>query len=421
MSRESRTVASLKGQLSKFSGIISKGFKKPKKRLVKEMLYGIQASKDVKLSNIARTLKEDQPLIKTEDRLSRNLDDQDFTDSINDEICRLAASKVSEDMVIAIDPGDLRKKYARKMEFLGRVRDGSEKEIGEGYPLCKAVATDIESKQVLPLYCEAYSFLAEDVKSENSQILKMIDTLFKHLEDRGIHAIDRGGDRGVLYKKYLGEEEAKRFVIRLVDRDLIHQGRRRNCGDLAKMLPTPYETVLIVYEEGKEKKRTLRYNAIAVKLPAYEHRLYLVVVKGFGVEPMMLLTSCSVKIRQKESVWRIVEYYLARWKCDESYRYIKQCYQLEDIRVRSYVSIRNMVALVLAVSYFASVYLGQNLKLKMLVERIFLVSKRFFGVPSFFNYAIADGIYNLLYPDKTALRGIKQNSIDDFQLCFDFG
>ena len=82
---------------------------------------------------------------------------------------------------------------------------------------------------------------------------------------------------------------------------------------------------------------------------------------------MMLLTSCRVERNRKESMWRIVEYYLARWKCDESYRYIKQCYNLEDVRVRSYLSIRNMVVLVLAVSYFASVYLGQSLKLKMLV------------------------------------------------------
>jgi len=165
----------------------------------------------------------------------------------------------------------------------------------------------------------------------------------------------------------------------------------------------------------------VQYNALPVKLPSYAHRLYLVVVKGFGKEPMMLLTSCRLDIDTKESVWRIVEYYLARWKCDESYRYIKQCYHLEDLRVRSYMSIRNIVVLVLAVSYFAAVYMGQSLKLKMLVERIFLVSKRFFGVPSFFNYAIADGIYNLLYPDKTALQGIRLGSIDDFQLCFEFG
>lgn len=421
MSVEYRTVVGLKAQLSKFSGIISKSFKQPKKKLIKEMLYGIQASKDVKLSNISRTLKEDQALIKTEDRLSRNLDDHDFTDGINEEIMRLSASKVTEDMVIAIDPGDLRKKWAKKMEFLGKVWDGSENEIGEGYPLCKAVATDIESHKVIPLYCEAYSLLAEDVKSENAQLLKLIEMLFRHLEGRGIHAMDRGGDRGVLYKRYLGEKKPKRFVIRLVGRDLIHHGRRRNCCDLAKVVPTPYETVFIVYEEGKEKKRVVHYNAVPVKLPFYSHQLYLVVVKGFGEEPMMLLTSCLVERNRKESIWRIVEYYLARWKCDESYRYIKQCYQLEDIRVRSYISIRNIVVLVLAVSYFAAVYLGQSIKLKMLVERIFIVSKRFFGVPSFFNYAIADGIFNLLYPDKTALRGIKQNSLDEFQLCFDFG
>jgi hypothetical protein len=186
MNVEYRTVVGLKAQLSKFSGIISRGFKKPKKKLIKEILYGIQASKDVKLSNISRTLKEDQSLIKIEDRLSRNLDDEDFTDAINEEVLRLATPKITEDMVIAIDPGGLRKKYAKKMEFLGKVRDGSENEIGEGYPLCKAVATDIELHQVIPLYREAYSFLAEGVKSENSQLLKLIDTIFRHFIKGGL-------------------------------------------------------------------------------------------------------------------------------------------------------------------------------------------------------------------------------------------
>jgi hypothetical protein len=144
-------VAHLEGQLSKFSGIISKSFTKAKQQLIKEILYGIQASKDVKLSNIARPLKEDQSLIKAEDRLSRNLDDEDFPDQIDEQIVRLAVPKATEEMVIAIDPGDIRKKYTRSMEFLGRVRDGSEKEIGNGYPLCKAVVTDIESTNVIAL------------------------------------------------------------------------------------------------------------------------------------------------------------------------------------------------------------------------------------------------------------------------------
>jgi len=157
MTSDSRTVAVIKGQMSKFSGIISQNLSKPKQRLTKEMIYGIQAAKDIKLSSITRSLNEPIPLLKTEDRLSRNLDDQDFTAEINNQICRLGSAKVMDDMVIAIDPGDIRKKYASKMEYICKVHDGSEHEIGDGYWLCKAVAADIEHKKVIPLYLEAYS------------------------------------------------------------------------------------------------------------------------------------------------------------------------------------------------------------------------------------------------------------------------
>lgn len=129
MTGDFSTVAAIKGQISKFSGNISKGLSKSKQRLIKEMVYGIQASKDVKLSNITRSLNESIPLIKTEDRLSRNLDDEDFTAEINNQICRLGGAKVFDDMVIAIDPGDIRKKYALKMEHLCKIHDGSDHEI----------------------------------------------------------------------------------------------------------------------------------------------------------------------------------------------------------------------------------------------------------------------------------------------------
>ena len=144
-------VAKIKAQLSKFSGIISKGFPKAKRSLIKELLYGIQATKDVKLSNISRSLNEQQSLIKTEDRLSRNLDDVHFTDGINEQICRLASSNVLDEMVIAIDLGDIRKRYARKMEYLCGIRGGSEREVSNGYWLRKFVAADIEHTRVIPL------------------------------------------------------------------------------------------------------------------------------------------------------------------------------------------------------------------------------------------------------------------------------
>jgi hypothetical protein len=77
--------------------------------------------------------------------------------------------------------------------------------------------------------------------------------------------------------------------------------------------------------------------------------------------------------------------------------------------------------LVLAVSYFVIDYLRDSIKLKVIVEKISVVLKRFFGIPSFFNYPIVDGIYNLLFPNKTALMGINSYTIDEFQLCFELG
>lgn len=94
MTESSGTVAVVKGQLAKFSGIIAKGLSRPKRKLIKEMLYGIQASKDIKLSSISRSLHEPIALIKTENRLSHNPDDRDFTETINHEICRLAGAKI---------------------------------------------------------------------------------------------------------------------------------------------------------------------------------------------------------------------------------------------------------------------------------------------------------------------------------------
>lgn len=421
MAGEFRIAADIKGQITRFSGIISKGLPKSKQKLVREMIYGIQAGKDIKLSSVSRSLNEAIPLIKTEDRLSRNLDDRDFTDAINHEICRLGSTKVLDDMVIAIDPGDIRKKYASKMECLCKVHDGSEHEIGDGYWLCKAVAADIEHKKVIPLYLEAYSQAAEGFKSENDQLFKVIDSVSSHVGAKGIYAIDRGGDRGKLYEKFLEKGKAKRFVIRLKkNRDLIHRGFKKNCHQLATALPCPHEAVMIKYEDGKERQTTVFYNAVAIRLPGHDAPLFLVVAKGFSKEPMMLLTSCAVNMKDRESIWRIVEIYLTRWKCDESFRYIKQCYNLEDIRVRHYTSIRNMVVLVLAVSYFAAVYLGDNLRLKLLVERVYIVSKRFFGIPTFFNYAIADGLYKILFSDKTGFINATKPKNPDFQLCFNF-
>ena len=68
MGNDSTVAGKIKTQITRFSHRISRGLKKPTRKFVAQMIYGIQASKDVKLSNISRSLSEGIALIKTEGR-----------------------------------------------------------------------------------------------------------------------------------------------------------------------------------------------------------------------------------------------------------------------------------------------------------------------------------------------------------------
>jgi hypothetical protein len=70
-------------------------------KFVGQMLFGIQASQDVKLSNIARSLKEEIPLIKVEDRLSRNLKAVALEAELAPQLAKMASQRISANTVLA--------------------------------------------------------------------------------------------------------------------------------------------------------------------------------------------------------------------------------------------------------------------------------------------------------------------------------
>jgi len=75
--------------------------------------------------------------------------------------------------------------------------------------------------------------------------------------------------------------------------------------------------------------------------------------------PVRLLTNVSAEPGHDHGAW-IADVYLTRWKCEEAYRFVKQSYHLEDVRVRSYIALRNIYALVHAIFYFVNVVIGAN-------------------------------------------------------------
>jgi hypothetical protein len=387
----------LRDQIHQFSGIFYPHFSKPKVKFIEQMLLGIAASEDCKLSEISRALGEPILLKKTEERLSHHLAQAELAQQLQQILLRDAANRIKAETLIVIDPTDVRKNYAQAMPYLARVRDGSTGELAMGYWSGVALACETQSRRVLPLMQQLWSAEAPDFVSENAQLLKMIDAIAGATSKRGIYVLDRGGDRSRLYHPLL--ERDLHFIIRLVgNRHLLCRGRLRSARELAHGTVLRYAETVVRESACGEKKCHLEYGFRRVKLPRWSgscRKLTLVVIKGFGEEPLMLLTNVTVK-NSRQSLWRIVSGYLTRWLVEETIRFIKQSYRLEDLRVLTYERLRNLAALVMATAYFTAAWLGHSLKLAVLASRVLKVAKRFFGVPEFHYYALADGMRTLL-------------------------
>ena len=247
---------------------------------------------------------------------------------------------------------------------------------------------------MVPLHLRMWSSEAPDFISENHQISEVIRTISESSEKRGIFVIDRGGDRHKLIHPHLNQ--GNRFIIRLVGNRNLQFGKQ---AFLAENIAAGCETrhVEHIVKETREGTKTYRleFGARSVKMPGRSEKLALAVVHGFGEKPLMLLTNCCV-IQRRKSLWRIVEGYLYRWLIEETIRFAKQSYNLEDIRVLDWDRLKNMKGILRLTLYFISVHLGTQLRLKILSGHIISSAKRFYGVSEFCCNALADGVAALL-------------------------
>jgi len=384
----------LQGQIHHFSGIFYPHFSRPRSKFIEQMIYGIQAGRDVKLSSIARALGEEISLKKTEERLSRHLAVRGLGQKVNEILAEHGSRRVHDNTLIIVDPTDIRKPYARRMPHLAHVRDGSTGELVSGYWACPAIACEPGSRRMIPLHGRLWSSRAPETRSENEQLLGVIDTIAAATKGRGVYVMDRGCDRGVLFTALLIRQ--LRFIVRLRrDRDVVFRRRRRNVMDLGRRCRMLYAQTIVKEERGEEKACHLEYGVSPVKLPGRQEQLYMVVVNGYGEEPMLLLTNVEVG-RSRRQVEFVAHGYFSRWLVEETIRFLKQCYRLEDIRVLDYERLKNLVALTMAAAYFSAVWLGESLKLKVLAMRVTKIARRFFGVPDFHYYALNDGIATIL-------------------------
>lgn len=311
-------------------------------------------------------------------------------EKLRENLTKEGAAHVKADTLLIADVSDLSKKYAKKMEHLAEVRDGSEDKITKGYWTVRVIGAEVEKVKIIPLYEHLYSQKAPDFVSENEEILKAAECVRRSTQHRGIWVMDRGGDRKELMVPFLGQ--GMRFIIRLQgNRHLLYHGHPVRALDLASSCRMRYAERIVGEERSAEKPRILEFGFRRVKLPGRKEGLSLVVVNGLGHHPLMLLTNVEVN-PSRRSLFFVVEAYLRRWQIEQTIRFAKQTYGIEDIRVRKYTRLQNMIALALAAVYFVAVWLGQGLKLRILMHHALTAAKRLFVIPDFRYYAAADGI-----------------------------
>ncbi|MBQ3224412.1 MAG: transposase [Oscillospiraceae bacterium] len=402
----------LKRGFLNFSEKVTKNLSRPDFKFTSQMIYGIFCSQSCHLSKVARALNEDIKLKKTIDRLSRNLNDFDNGDILTENYLETVKTQINDKTILIVDGSDITKTYTTKMEGISKVRDGSTGEYKLGYHTLGITALTPERKMPIPVYTKVYTPKEEGFISEDDEVLKGLKFLGEHFSKKNIRAFDRGYDNNTYYEYLIKNNE--KFIIRArKNRDVIYDGKRINILELAKRFKGKYK---LDFKKKNGVNITCKISIIPIKLVCKPNdKLNLVVCYGFGKEPMLLIT--NLKSEDKRLSVAIVKVYLMRWRIEEYYRFKKNQFKFEDLRVRSLNSIRNLdLILMIVVGYIG--YISEKQEEKPYVMELIKISKRIYDIANFVFYAIADGLFVVLSKGKSGIGDMLKKKQKSPQLTF---
>ncbi|KSV58880.1 transposase [Acetivibrio ethanolgignens] len=409
----------MKRDLTNFSEKISKGLKRPQSKFLLQMIYGILAGNKLHISEISRSLNENITLKKTIDRLSRNLFAFSQKELVMENYISEVKKQITEEQtVIVIDNSDITKPCSPKMEAISDVHDGSTGEIRKGYFTVEAAVLSQGKKMPLPVYEKVFSATEKGVVSATHENIQCPKSLSAYFSKDCVRTLDRGFDANDYYRYFLKKDE--KFVIRAKkNRNVIYNGKAQNIMDVANKYKGNYRMDFI---DKNGKKIECKISYIPVRLCEFSNQnLILVVVYGFGVQPMLLLTNLDVS-EKKKLCMIATRVYLMRWRIEEYFKFKKQQFELEDLRVMSLQSIRNLNLF----ATLATGYIGMITSEKE--DTIFMLelkegSKRIFDVSKFIFYALGYAIERVLARTHSGIKGflLKKEQSQQLTLAKYFG
>lgn len=394
----------IKREITNFTKKVTKGLNKPTRNFLLDMQFGISSSKNVLVSEIARSLKEDVKLNHTIERLCNNLSNLSEEEVIqikqnyNNEMKKL----IPEEPIVILDDTDIAKRYGKKFEDLDRVIDGSslKEEIVPGYNVCEAVVLSEKEKQPISLYSKIYSCKSDNFISKNTYTHDSIKTVKNIINRKANYIFDRLYDDNKIYD--LIDKNEDYFIVRVQDkRTLLFKGKKRKCSEVANERKGKIIMKLDFSEETKE----VLLSHTRVVLPYNKREYTLVIVYGLSeTKPMMLLTNRTIK--NKKDAIKIVRFYMYRWRVEDYFRAKKQEYKFEDMRVRNLKSMNNL-NLMLQIRMGHLAYLGEQVEESILCTKIRYRSNSLKNRVYLWFTQLAKGIKEILSHAKTGIEKYK--------------
>jgi hypothetical protein len=391
---------------------------KPEARCIREMTTGILKTGTVLVNKIATGICDTISLSQTTKRFRNHYNKKGFFMKLFRGHMNSVKSKISHGDYILFDGSDIQKKYAKMMDGLDYVKDGDKGSIGLGYWLMNVVHFS-RDQEMTPLYNKLYSF-DHGAKSENKEVLEAIDEIGAIIDKDVTKIFDRGMDRPICRDFIIADKG--NFNLRLKKTTkLVYKGEEVAVNKISRKVPLFMK--LTATRIQKSKKRQLVYECGAIKvqykIKGKLHDLWLVVTKRINGGYCWLLTRSP-----KESIVEVIKEaftaYGFRWKIEEYHRHIKECYNLEDIQVKTFEGLQSMLAILtiaMSIIYSSLSSLHTRLLLESGVKT--LNKEKMYELCNFIYYKIST-IIKVLLANMTPRAFLPQSdpSPNDGQLSF---
>lgn len=355
----------LKNKITDFCIRISENIWKVEAKFTLDMIFGLISGWNILLSEIWRKLNEEIKIKQTVKRLSSNLNKFSYEDlcEIKDNLLIQNKSLITKETVISLDWWDINKSWALKMENLKKVHDWSKNSLELWYCLNSVVATNIDKNwkpKNTPLNLRLYSTKAPKFTSENHESIKSIDDVIKIIWKIWIWVLDRGYDRSKnIIKELLWRNLI--FIVRAIwTRNItrVKNGQVHLLKSFADMIKTRKRITYFEYKVDKNnQKRKVKISwriwYEKIKIAWIKEELTLCVLKKLnGQLSMMMLTNMDVE--NNTDAVKVFSKYSSRWWVEDTYKFMKQEFQLEKIMLKNYRSLKNMMIFLLASMNFVA-------------------------------------------------------------------